>query len=164
MSKAREAVRRIGGSSWGRFPTCQVPLAPCSHIYESKQPHSRRRLDMLPRALLALVWSVFAAAPLLAQQPAGKAELPRVVLIGDSIRMGYAPLVAKRLEGRAVILSPKPNGGDSGNVLKNLDEWAVNAKADVIHLNCGLHDLKQFKKDKSYQVDLDKYQTNLREI
>src|SRR5262245_42411889 len=164
MSKAREAVRRIGGSSWGRFPTCQVPLAPCSHIYESKQPHSRRRPDMLRRAPLALVCSVFAAVPLAAQQPAGKSELPRVVLIGDSIRMGYAPLVAKRLEGRAVILSPKPNGGDSANVLKNLDEWAIQAKADVIHFNCGLHDLKLFKKDKTYQVDLEKYEANLRQI
>jgi dienelactone hydrolase/lysophospholipase L1-like esterase len=100
-----------------------------------------------------------------AQPPAGgKADLPKVVLIGDSIRMGYAPLVAKRLEGRAVVISPAANGGDSGNVLKHLEEWAIRAKATIVHFNCGLHDLKRFKKDETYQVDLDRYQANLRRI
>lgn len=110
--------------------------------------------------------ALIAAPPLArAQPPAGaKADLPRVVLIGDSIRMGYAPLVAKRLEGRAVIVSPKANGGDSSNVLKHLDAWAVQNQPVVIHFNCGLHDLKKLKKDGTYQVDLTRYEANLRAI
>jgi dienelactone hydrolase/pimeloyl-ACP methyl ester carboxylesterase len=52
-------------------------------------------------------------------------DLPRVVLIGDSIRVGYAPLVAKRLEGKAIVISDKENSGDSSNVLKHLDDWAL---------------------------------------
>ena len=52
-----------------------------------------------------------------AQEPA---RLPKVVLIGDSIRIGYAPVVAKQLEGKAVVVSPKANGGDSANVLAKL--------------------------------------------
>ena len=47
-------------------------------------------------------------------------ELPRVVLIGDSIRLGYAPIVAKKLEGRAQVISVEQNGGDSRRVRANL--------------------------------------------
>jgi dienelactone hydrolase/lysophospholipase L1-like esterase len=99
-----------------------------------------------------------------ARQPDSKPELPRVVLIGDSIRLGYAPLVAARLKGKAEILSPTPNGGDSSNVLKNLDEWVLRTKPDIVHLNCGLHDLKLSKQTKRHQVPLEQYETNLREI
>src|SRR5262245_32514961 len=92
------------------------------------------------------------------------AELPKVVLIGDSIRIGYAPVVAKKLAGRAEVISPEPNGGDSANVLKNLEVWVVKAKPALVHVNCGLHDLKKAKKDGSYQVPLDAYDKNLREL
>ena len=73
-------------------------------------------------------------------------ELPKVVLVGDSIRLGYAPLVAKRLEGKARVVSAEANGGDSANVLAHLDEWVIREKPAVVHLNCGLHDLKLSKK------------------
>ena len=88
--------------------------------------------------------------------------MPKVVLVGDSIRMGYAPLVAKRLDGKAIVVSAKPNGEDSGNVLRNLDEWVIKENPDVVHFNAGLHDLKL--KDKSYQVPLVEYEKNLKTI
>src|SRR5262245_20817742 len=70
------------------------------------------------------------------QAPASPAaELPRVVLIGDSIRLGYAPRVAARLSGKAVVVSPTENGGDSASVLAHLDEWVLREKPDVVHLN-----------------------------
>ena len=40
------------------------------------------------------------------QTPQG--DLPKVVLVGDSIRMSYAPLVEKELAGKAVIISARP--------------------------------------------------------
>ena len=89
-------------------------------------------------------------------------SLPKVVLVGDSIRMGYAPLVAKKLEGKAIIVSAKPNGEDSGNVLRNLDEWVIAEKPDIVHINAGLHDLKLT--DKGHQVPLAEYEKNLRRI
>jgi dienelactone hydrolase len=49
-------------------------------------------------------------------------------------------------------------------VLKHLDEWVIREKPDVGDLNCGLHELKQAPRDKRYQVDLDSYQANLKEI
>jgi dienelactone hydrolase/lysophospholipase L1-like esterase len=90
--------------------------------------------------------------------------IPRVVLIGDSIRLGYAPGVATRLEGKALVISPTENGGDSANVLAHLDEWIIRHKPDVVHLNCGLHDLKRSRTDGHHQVELDRYSENLRRI
>ncbi|HEX5270472.1 MAG TPA: hypothetical protein VFW33_08305 [Gemmataceae bacterium] len=102
--------------------------------------------------------------PVLAAAAPAQTELPTVVLVGDSIRLGYAPLVAKRLDGKARVVSVEANGGDSANVLKHLEEWAIRAKPAVIHFNCGLHDLKRFQKDRRYQVDLERYEANLRQI
>jgi hypothetical protein len=91
-------------------------------------------------------------------------ELPKVVLIGDSIRLGYAPVVSRMLAGRAVVVSPEPNGGDSANVLANLEAWVLRENPDVVHLNCGLHDLKVSKKTKQHQVGIKEYETNLKQI
>lgn len=96
--------------------------------------------------------------------PHPAAALPKVVLIGDSIRMGYAEGVAERLQGKADVVSPAANGGDSANVLKNLATWASAEQPDLIHLNCGLHDLKRDRETERYQVDHAQYEANLREI
>jgi lysophospholipase L1-like esterase len=89
-------------------------------------------------------------------------RLPKVVLVGDSIRIGYAPFVEKLLDGKAVVVSSKPNGEDTANVLRNLDEWVLREKPDVVHINAGLHDLK--RKDKVHQVPLPDYENNLKTI
>src|SRR5262245_52010380 len=91
-------------------------------------------------------------------QPPAATPPPKVVFVGDSIRLGYVPLVARPLEGRAVVVSPEPNGGDSANVLRNLDEWVIRQKPDLVHLNCGLHDLKRSKKSGTHQVELEEYE------
>src|SRR5262249_25420588 len=117
-------------------------------------------------AVLLTVVCLFLASP----QSRGQAEpspgpgLPRIVLVGDSIRLGYAPLVAARLEGKAVVVSSPENGGDSANVLAHLDDWVLREKPDVVHLNCGLHDLKRSRKDGRHQVEPDRYAENLRRI
>ena len=107
-------------------------------------------------------WSALFLLLLVSSVAAQEKPLPKVVLIGDSIRMGYAPLVAKRLDGKATVISAKANGEDSGNVLRNLEEWVIKEKPDVVHINAGLHDLKL--KDKTYQVPLDEYEKNLKTI
>lgn len=86
-----------------------------------------------------------------------------IILIGDSIRRGYEPVVREMLAGQAEVWGPGENGGDSRNVLAHLDEWAVSHEADVIHLNCGLHDLKAFP-DGNFQVPIEEYTENLRKI
>ncbi len=117
--------------------------------------------------ILSLGTLLLIVSPIMGQaqsDPQSNAELPKVVLVGDSIRLGYAPLVAKRLAGKALVVSPTSNGGDSANVLKNLDAWVIREKPDVVHFNCGLHDLKLSKENKQYQVDLVQYEKNLKQI
>lgn len=86
-----------------------------------------------------------------------------VTLIGDSIRMGYEPLVRQALDGRAEVWGPAENGGDSRNVQAHLQEWALDRPAGVIHFNCGLHDLKVLA-DGSHQVPIEEYRENLERI
>lgn len=92
------------------------------------------------------------------------ANKPSVILIGDSICMGYRPEVQKRLVDKVEILGIMGNGGDSGHVLENIEEWMINREADLIHFNCGLHDLKFERDEKTYQQPIHVYETNLREI
>ncbi|MFO0843765.1 MAG: GDSL-type esterase/lipase family protein [Gemmataceae bacterium] len=92
-----------------------------------------------------------------------KPSPPKVVLVGDSIRLGYAPLVAKLLEGQAAVVSP-PGAGDSAWLLKNLDALVLDHKPDLVHLNVGLHDLRRDRKAKALQVDLPDYERNLDKV
>ncbi|MBT4499582.1 MAG: SGNH/GDSL hydrolase family protein [Gemmatimonadetes bacterium] len=92
------------------------------------------------------------------------ANLPVVVLIGDSIRMGYQAVVTRELEGIAEVWGPEQNGGNSANILGHLDEWILSKEAAVVHVNCGLHDLrKEFDTGKP-AIDLEAYEANVREI
>jgi dienelactone hydrolase/lysophospholipase L1-like esterase len=100
--------------------------------------------------------------PALAQAQ-DKTDLPRVVLLGDSIRQGYAPLVAKKLAGQAVIVSP-PGVGDSAWLLANLEKFALTEKPALVHFNAGLHDLKLGRAGKTHQVEIAVYKKNLEEI
>ena len=86
------------------------------------------------------------------------------MLIGDSICLGYRPLVAERLAGQAIVAGPERNCGDSSSVLKHLDRWVVQEQPALVHLNCGLHDVRRSRADGTYQVDPGRYEANLREI
>jgi lysophospholipase L1-like esterase len=90
--------------------------------------------------------------------------LPKVVLIGDSIRLSYAPTVVKQLAGTAIVVSPSANGGDSSNVLKHLDEWVIRERPTVVHFNCGIHDTKKFLATGKFQVSPEQYEANLRKV
>jgi acyl-CoA thioesterase-1 len=92
--------------------------------------------------------------------------LPRVLLIGDSISIGYTLDVRKLLEGKANVLRIPVNGGPTTNGMKSLDKWLGTGKWDVIHFNWGLHDVKRMKDGKmnaagEWQVAPDVYKKNL---
>jgi lysophospholipase L1-like esterase len=78
--------------------------------------------------------------------------------------MGYAPLVVESLRGVVEVVAAKENGADSANVLAHLDEWVIAPQPALVHLNCGLHDLKRSKADGTHRVPLERYVENLREI
>lgn len=91
--------------------------------------------------------------------------LKKVVLIGDSIRMGYQPFVMKELESVATIWAPDENGKTTDNVIYNLNSWVKNQNPDIVHINAGLHDIRTLSwelgpghtivKPKHYQENLE---------
>ena len=91
-------------------------------------------------------------------------QLPRVVIVGDSIRLSYASTVMEQLAGKAIVVSPEANGGDSSNVLQHLDRWVTRERPAVVHFNCGIHDTKKFKATGRFQVPPEQYEANLRKI
>ena len=50
-------------------------------------------------------------------------EIPRVLLLGDSIRMSYQPLVAEILAGKAEVVGPADNCQYSLFTLSSLVRW-----------------------------------------
>jgi acyl-CoA thioesterase-1 len=68
--------------------------------------------------------------------------LPRVLLLGDSISIGYTLPVRALLAGRANVHRPAENCGESAKGVTRLDAWLGAGKWDVIHFNFGLHDVK----------------------
>lgn len=80
---------------------------------------------------------------------AQKKELPNVLLLGDSISIGYTPFVQKMLKDQAKVVRPMQKDGKrpencsyAANGVKRIDAWLGDTKWDVIHFNFGLHDLK----------------------
>jgi lysophospholipase L1-like esterase len=63
--------------------------------------------------------------------------MKKIVLIGDSIRMGYEPTVREELSGAAEIWAPESNGQHTVNLLLNFMEWVVHKQPDILHLNAG---------------------------
>jgi lysophospholipase L1-like esterase len=84
-----------------------------------------------------------------------------ILLIGDSIRMGYEATVRAELAGVADVWSPQENGGTSRNVLAHLQEWVLDRTPALVHLNCGLHDLKREFGQTENAVPLAEYRANL---
>ena len=69
-------------------------------------------------------------------------KLPRVLLIGDSISIGYTLGVREKLKGKANVHRIPVNGGATDVGLVAIDDWLGDGKWDVIHFNFGLHDAK----------------------
>src|SRR5438093_8938340 len=82
-------------------------------------------------------------------------KLPRVLLIGDSISIGYTVPVRELLKGKANVHRPLTNCEATVRGLRDLDKWLGSGKWDVIHFNWGLHDLKYIG-EKGLIADVDK--------
>ena len=98
--------------------------------------------------------------------------LPNVLLIGDSISIGYTVPTRDELAGEANLFRIPTNGGPTTKGLKNLDNWLGDRKWDVIHVNWGLHDLKYMNEngarvspeEGTIQVPPEEYSKNLGEL
>ena len=108
-------------------------------------------------------------------------SLPKVLILGDSISMGYMPYVKQELTGQANVFRPMLThkngencaGTDKG--IESIDRWLKieGGDWDVIHFNFGLHDLKRVKSSSGknsndpndpYQSSPEEYRKQLRAI
>ena len=107
--------------------------------------------------------------------PGFKTEKKKILIIGDSISIGYTPFVREALLDKAVVVHNPGNAQHTGTGLKKLDEWVGDEKWDIIQFNWGLWDLcyrspdssESGKKDKingTITFSVEEYQSNLREL
>ncbi len=137
-----------------------------------------KSLRTMGRTILSLV-VIFSAVVATAAQPkqapkkkrppnpafsaiADDPKLPRVLLIGDSISIGYTLATREALAGKANVHRAPTNCGPTIRGLEQIDKWLGDGRWDVIHFNWGLHDLR--KSDGKHQVPIDEYEKNLREL
>jgi lysophospholipase L1-like esterase len=110
----------------------------------------------------------------------------RIYVIGDSISIQYGPYLQQYLSDRfhsarkegeqeallrqqELLNLDRPqgaNGGDSSMVLAYLQALFARGglEADLLLINCGLHDIKREVTTHALQVPLDRYEANLRDI
>jgi len=71
--------------------------------------------------------------------------MKKIVLIGDSIRLGYETYVKEALAGVAEVFSPKENCRFAEYILRYLlvwkEDWGVGEEIDLVHWNVGLWDV-----------------------
>ena len=102
-------------------------------------------------------------------------KLPRVMIIGDSISVGYTDEVRRLLVGKANVHRVAGNAGPSSSGVQKMEEWLAPSTGtwDVIHFNFGLHDLKlgtggkdnqPYATSDGHQVSLEEYERNLSQI
>ena len=117
-------------------PTAESkPVAPAKPESTTKPTTPRKPAPFTPAADLKGAWN-FTADP----------KLPNVLIIGDSISIGYTRAVREKLTGKANVYRPMngkgpDNCGDTTIGLNKIDGWLGKQKWDVIHFNWGLWDL-----------------------
>lgn len=89
--------------------------------------------------------------------------LPRALIIGDSISIGYTQPARSLLSGQVNVQRIPCNAGMTTRALQNIDEWLGSSHWDVIHFNCGLWDIEDLP-DGSRLVPLAEYEQNLRAL
>ena len=105
----------------------------------------------------------------------GAKDLPKALLIGDSISIGYTPHVVAALKVKVQVIHHRGNAQHTGTGLKMLDRWVGETQWDVIHFNWGLWDLcyrhpqskSQGRRDKkrgTLTTSLEQYEKNLEQL
>lgn len=135
----------------------------------------------LPRSAFCALAVLALSSLVSAAEPAATPAKKRVLLLGDSISIGYTPFVQELLADKAVVLRPMKNekpencSGTTAGV-QHIDRWLQidGGKWDVIHFNWGLHDLKHVLSNNPAktsdqasdppQASVEVYEKQLREI
>ncbi len=87
-----------------------------------------------------------------------------VAFIGDSIRMNAEPFVRMYLPDTIGVHSPAENCESSHRVAASISTWVPATGIDVVHINCGLHDIRYDPGLDRPVSSLDQYRANLHAI
>ena len=88
--------------------------------------------------------------------------LPKVLLLGDSIRQSYEPIARKKLSGKAQVVGPKDNCQFSLYTLASLGRWIEDlGQPKIVHWNNGLHDCGHNPGRSPLQIPIEMYIGNL---
>ena len=104
-----------------------------------------------------------------------------VLILGDSISIGYTPFVTELMKDEAKVVRPTNANGGAENCagttkgVPNIDRWLAldGGNWDVIHFNFGLHDIKHVQPESGqnsndpnhpHQASPEKYEEQLRAI
>lgn len=99
-------------------------------------------------------------------------EKKKIMIIGDSMSLGYTPFVRNALADRAIVVHNPGNAQHTGTGLSKLHDWLGDEKWDIIQFNWGLWDLcyrspnstETGQKDKingAIEFTIDEYKSNL---
>ena len=98
-------------------------------------------------------------------------DLPRVLLIGDSVSEGYTHPARMALAGKVNVLRVPQNARHTRDGLQYLAQWLGDRPWDVVHFNWGLHDISRTFRVRGVKTACDKtqvppteYETNLQEL
>jgi lysophospholipase L1-like esterase len=81
---------------------------------------------------------------------------PKILIIGDSISIGYTPFVKEALSNKYDVFHNPGNAQHTGTGLENINKWIGNEEWDIIQFNWGLWDLCYRHPDSKYQGNRDK--------
>jgi len=98
------------------------------------------------------------------ERDAAGSSLPEILLLGDSIRMNYLPVVRTLLTGKANVLAPVENCRGTVYIKRKLPEWLEGKNPEIIYFNSGLHDIYIPPKQDQCAVSPEDYRRNLTEI
>ncbi len=104
------------------------------------------------RKLVSIVLFAGLAVLLTASTPTQK----KILIIGDSISIGYTPHVAELLNGKAMVIHNPGNAQHTGTGLEKIREWIGNEHWDIIQFNWGLWDLAYRNLESKTQGNRDK--------
>jgi hypothetical protein len=81
---------------------------------------------------------------------------PAILIIGDSISIGYTPFVKAHFQGKATVIHNPGNAQHTGTGLEKIDEWLGDEKWDIVQFNWGLWDLAYRHQDATAYGNRDK--------
>ena len=83
-------------------------------------------------------------------------DKPKILIIGDSISIGYTPFVKEALKDKAEVFHNPGNAEHTGTGIKNIENWIGDQQWDIIQFNWGLWDLCYRHPDSKVQGKRDK--------